>query len=122
MDQDSSDWSGAHTTYAVHDFAFHAAPSLVQAKNHAWHEIQESMPQGALIKGNSFFESHKNDQIYLVHGTSNLDAILASGALYASAGCPVGSIYCAQAFPEEGMFRLHNLGDYLDSSFNPNTL
>lgn len=122
MNQDSSDWSGAHTTHAVHDFAFHTAPSLVQAKTHAWHEIQESMPQGALIKGNSFFESHKSDQIYLVHGTSNLDAILASGALYASAGCLVGSIYCAQAFPEEGRLRLHNLGDYVFNREVPSIL
>lgn len=107
------DWASAHTAYKIHDFTLDSSPTSLLTKNVEWRKLQESMPHGHLLEHNSFFDSHKDGKIYMVHGTSNLKDILSSGSLRASAGCLVGSIYGSQVFPEGDRFRMHNLGDYI---------
>ncbi|WP_225446883.1 hypothetical protein [Streptacidiphilus sp. PB12-B1b] len=51
--------------------------------------------------------------IHLMHTTVALDAIRASGQLYASTGCLVAAVYCAPLVPEAAGLRPHNLGSYL---------
>lgn len=122
MEPTATDWSTAHTTHGVHDFTFHASSAFVQARTTDWRQRQEEMLHGRLIKHNAFFASHQQPTLYLVHGTSNMEAILASHSLYASAGCLVGAVYCSQAFLEGDRFRLHNLGDYVFNHEVPSIL
>lgn len=51
--------------------------------------------------------------IHLMHTTVALDAIRASGHLYASTGCLAAALYCAPLTPEPAGLRPHNLGTYL---------
>lgn len=70
-------------------------------------------PNAHLIHANSFFaQARRSRSVYLVHITHAYDEICASGALYASGGCLVGSVYCTPAIPDGGRLRLHNLGAY----------
>ncbi len=114
MPHATSDWAKAHATYSSSDFSHNEPTNELATLAAEWRARQENMQHGHLIRDNSFFESHRQGKMYMVHGTSNFEAILSSGVLYASAGCLVGAVYGAQVFPEDkNVFRIHNLGEYI---------
>lgn len=122
MAHKTSDWAKAHSTFTIDDHSSAKTELVADMYADYWRAIHDKMPHGHLMNDNVFFDSHKSGKMYLVHGTCNLDAILSSGVLYASAGCLVGAVYCAQAFPEGNLFRMHNLGDYILHKEVPNIL
>jgi hypothetical protein len=71
-------------------------------------------PNSHLMFQNSVFDFIRDGRtIHLAHVTAALDDILRDGALFPSAGCLVGSVYCVPALRTDGDdFRLHNLGGY----------
>lgn len=79
-------------------------------------------PNGKLLLKNSLFDALKNSsKIYLFHVTPNLRKILESGTIYSSGGCLVGSIYATPLFPENGLLKTHNLGQYIFKKEAPKT-
>lgn len=73
----------------------------------------DSAPNSGLVYQNSLFDMIRGDEpVTLAHVTLSLDAIIAEGSIYPSAGCLVGSVYCTPAFRDGSRLRLHNLGAY----------
>lgn len=114
------DWARAHAHYAKR--SIHDETSWVEEQERLWGIRQTAMPHGHLIENNAFFKSLNDNKLYVIHGTRNYEQITNSGLLYASAGCLVGSIYCAQVYKEGDYFRMHNLGDYILHQEVPNIL
>ena len=72
-------------------------------------------PNSHLMFQNSLFDFIRDPEtVYLAHVTVSLEKIVEERALYPSAGCLVGSVYCVPAFAhgDDGTLRLHNLGSY----------
>jgi hypothetical protein len=79
-----------------------------------WHSPYQNAPFGGLLRQNSFFDTVRSaETIYLAHVTTNLQTIIQQKTLYASAGCLVGSPYCAPLLPKQNELRAHNLGAYM---------
>ncbi|WP_052397704.1 hypothetical protein [Streptomyces sp. NRRL F-5123] len=76
--------------------------------------LQTDTPGGPLLAGNAMTRQLASGHpIHLMHTTTALDAIRASGQLYASSGCLVAALYCAPLTPTANGLRPHNLGAYL---------
>jgi hypothetical protein len=76
--------------------------------------LQHDAPGGPLLAGNAMTRQLTSGRpIHLMHTTTALDAIRASGQLYASSGCLVAALYCAPLTPTAAGLRPHNLGAYL---------
>jgi len=109
-------WSDAHVFYNHYEqpTTLGLYKKVAQAEVDWRHRLLHGSTNGALLGNNSLFESLRNDQkIYLLHVTTSLDRIIEPGALYPSAGCLVGGIYCTPLFREKNGLRLHNLGTYI---------
>lgn len=84
---------------------------------HCHHDYStwDSGVNSPLVYSNNMFDVlRKGREVYLAHITGTLDGIVEGGAIYPSAGCLVGSIYCTPAFKiaPSGQLKLHNLGSY----------
>ena len=115
--QHLNDWANVHDAYrnSLEVGAARQSRNVLKRRSAAWSAEKSAMPNGHLISENSFFKSHGDKKIYLLHATAQIDAIKQSKSIHSSAGCLVGAIYCAQVFKDEStdMFRTHNLGDYI---------
>lgn len=107
-------WSKAHVFYNMYEHEpDNNAPQSVK-DDYIWRmRLLKETPNGSFIIKNSFFNSLKEEKIYLLHTTPNLEGILRSGSLYSSGGCLVGGIYATPLFKKKNLFHLHNLGEYI---------
>lgn len=108
-----SEWDNAHTDHT--SSATRPGPSGLAETEADWrHHLEHETPNGWLLSGNAMTETLASGRpIHLMHTTVALDAIRASGHLYASTGCLVAALYCAPLIPEPAGLRPHNLGTYL---------
>lgn len=93
----------------------HPTDPVFTTKENEWKEkIHSHAANGALYFQSAFFDSlKKSDKIYIAHVTKNLEEIKQTSAVYPSAGCLVGSVYCVPIAQEDSRFRVHNLGRYV---------
>ncbi|MGV9287650.1 hypothetical protein [Streptomyces sp. NPDC003719] len=76
--------------------------------------LQNDTPGGWLLTHNAMTQTLTSGRpIHLMHTTVALDAIRASGQLYASSGCLLAALYCAPLAQTPAGLRPHNLGAYL---------
>ncbi|WP_369392773.1 hypothetical protein AB5J72_38260 [Streptomyces sp. CG1] len=108
-----AEWDDAHSDYATP--ARPPGPASLSETPTEWREqLEHGTPNGWLLRGNTMLKTLASGRpIHLMHTTAALDAIRASGQLYAAAGCLVGSLYCAPLSPEPTGLRPHNMGAYL---------
>ncbi|WP_405012535.1 hypothetical protein [Kitasatospora sp. NBC_01539] len=108
-----SEWDNAHTDHT--SSATRPGPSGLAETEADWrHHLAHETPNGWLLSGNAMTKTLAAGRpIHLMHTTVALDAIRASGHLYASTGCLVAALYCAPLTPEPAGLRPHNLGTYL---------
>ncbi|GAA1184594.1 hypothetical protein F4556_006225 [Kitasatospora gansuensis] len=105
-----SEWDNAHTSSTTRPGPSGLAETEADWRHHLAHET----PNGWLLSGNAMTTTLTSGRpIHLMHTTVALDAIRASGHLYASTGCLVAALYCAPLTPEPAGLRPHNLGTYL---------
>ncbi|MBV9024021.1 MAG: hypothetical protein JO362_09550 [Streptomycetaceae bacterium] len=107
------EWGNAHTDHT--SSTTRPGPSgLAATEADRRHHLEHETPNGWLLSGNSMTKTLAAGRpIHLMHTTVALDAIRASGHLYASTGCLVAALYCALLTPEPAGLRPHNLGTYL---------
>ncbi|MEU9045082.1 MULTISPECIES: hypothetical protein [unclassified Kitasatospora] len=107
------EWDNAHTDHTTG--AIRPGPSGLAETEADWrHHLERETPNGWLLSGNAMTKTLASGRpIHLMHTTVALDAIRASGHLYASTGCLVAALYCAPLTPEPAGLRPHNLGSYL---------
>ncbi|GAA0367314.1 hypothetical protein NE235_03245 [Actinoallomurus spadix] len=106
-------WEDAHTDYGPHR-RLRAAPSGLAVSDIEWCSHLQETPNGWLLHAGCLLETLVSGQpIYLMHTTTYLEAIRASGQLYQAAGCLVGALYCAPLTREPTGLRPHNLGSWL---------
>ncbi|MFF3316718.1 hypothetical protein ACFYV5_14550 [Streptomyces sp. NPDC003035] len=103
----------AHTDYT--SAATRPVPASLAESEADWRRrLRHDTPQGWLLTENTMTQTLVGGRaIHLMHTTTALDAIRASGQLYASSGCLLAALYCAPLTPEAGGLRPHNLGAYL---------
>ncbi|PYC70042.1 hypothetical protein C7C46_27710 [Streptomyces tateyamensis] len=108
-----AEWDNAHTDHT--SSATRPGPSGLAETEADWrHHLGHETPNGWLLSDNSMTKTLASGRpIHLMHTTVALDAIRASGHLYASTGCLVAALYCALLIPEPAGLRPHNLGTYL---------
>jgi hypothetical protein len=108
-----AEWDDAHTDYAT--CARRPGPASLSETPTEWREqLEHGTANGWLLRGNTMLKTLASGRpIHLMHTTAALEAIRASGQLYAAAGCLVGSLYCAPLSPEAAGLRPHNMGAYL---------
>ncbi|MFJ3584629.1 hypothetical protein ACIPPS_20715 [Streptomyces sp. NPDC090127] len=88
--------------------------SLAESEADWRHRLRYDTPQGRLLTDNAMTQTLVGGgTIHLMHTTTALDAIRASGQLYASSGCLLAALYCVPLTPEATGLRPHNLGAYL---------
>jgi hypothetical protein len=76
--------------------------------------LQDETPGGWLLAHNAMTQTLTSGRpSHLMHTTVALDAIRASGQLYASSGCLLAALYCAPLTQTPAGLRPHNLGAYL---------
>ncbi|MFC5148988.1 hypothetical protein [Streptomyces aureoversilis] len=108
-----SHWADAHTDYASPG-ARPGPRGLADSAADWRHHLEAETRNGWLLRGNAMVEALASGRpIHLMHTTVALDAIRASGQLYASSGCLVAALYCAPLTAQNGGLRPHNLGSYL---------
>ncbi len=107
------EWDNAHTDHS--SSATRPGPSGLTETEVDWHHyLAHETPNGWLLRGNSMTQALTSGRpVHLMHTTVALDAIRASGQLYASTGCLVAALYCAPLTAEPAGLRPHNLGSYL---------
>ncbi len=107
------EWDNAHTDHT--GSATRRGPSGLTESEADWrHHLAHETPNGWLLHGNSMTQALTSGRpVHLMHTTVALDAIRASGQLYASTGCLVAALYCAPLVAEPAGLRPHNLGSYL---------
>ena len=108
-----TEWNDAHTDFT--NSVIRRMPAGLAATESDWRRrLQQETPGGRLLADNAMTRTLTGGRpIYLMHTTTALDAIRASGQLYGSSGCLVGALYCAPLTPEPAGLRPHNLGAYL---------
>ncbi|EKE05910.1 MAG: hypothetical protein ACD_19C00150G0002 [uncultured bacterium] len=112
---DLNDWAKTHVFYNLYDHLSSRHRFDVEEYKHK--QKQLGTPNGHILLKNNFFDSLKGEKkMYLAHTTSNLKKVIESKALYSSAGCLVGSIYCSQLTKEANNFRMHNLSSYIHNN------
>lgn len=117
-------WAYAHRSYNELMTPSLSRQSRLTRFEEAWSREIRQLPNGHLINDNSFFRSLNDNKVYLLHATLNMDEILKSGVVYASAGCLVGAIYCGQVFPtnKSNVYSMHNLTEYIVNDESANYL
>ncbi|MCX4513964.1 hypothetical protein OHA27_27315 [Streptomyces sp. NBC_01619] len=110
MDTDLDD---AHTDYT--SLRTRPVPTGCAESEADWrHRLQHDTPGGHLLAHNAMTRTLTDGgPIHLMHTTTALDAIRASGQLYASSGCLLAALYCAPLTETPAGLRPHNLGAYL---------
>ncbi|RKN59691.1 hypothetical protein D7231_34005 [Streptomyces klenkii] len=108
-----SQWADAHTDYA--SLGARPGPRGLADSEADWRgHLENETRNGWLLRGNAMVNALTSGRpIHLMHTTVALDAIRASGQLYASSGCLVAARYCAPLTEHDGALRPHNLGFYL---------
>ncbi len=108
-----AEWDNAHTDHTT--TPTRPEPASLTRTEADWRAyLEHETPNGWLLRGNAMTETLVSGRpIHLMHTTVALDAIRASGHLYASTGCLVAALYCAPLTPEPAGLRPHNLGSYL---------
>lgn len=108
-----AEWDDAHTDYATP--ARPPGPaSLIETPTEWAGRLAQDTPNGWLLHNNSMLATLASGRpIHLMHTTPALDAIRASGQIYAAAGCLVGCLYGAPLVAEPEGLRPHNMGAYL---------
>ncbi|MGW2255837.1 hypothetical protein ACWCXH_37695 [Kitasatospora sp. NPDC001660] len=108
-----AEWDNAHTDHTT--TPTHPEPAGLTETEADWRShLEHQTPNGWLLRGNAMTETLTSGRpIHLMHTTVALDAIRASGHLYASTGCLVAALYCALLTPGPAGLRPHNLGSYL---------
>ncbi|WP_424892381.1 hypothetical protein [Streptomyces sp. XH2] len=108
-----SHWADAHTDYASP--GARPGPRGLADSTADWNgHLENETRNGWLLRGNAMVEALASGRpIHLMHTTVALDAIRASGQLYASTGCLVAALYCVPLTAQDGGLRPHNLGSYL---------
>ncbi|MDY0814001.1 hypothetical protein [Kitasatospora purpeofusca] len=107
------EWDNAHTDHT--GSATRPGPSGLAETKADWrrHLVHET-PNGWLLSGNAMTQALTSGRpVHLMHTIVALDAIRASGQLYASTGCLAAALYCAPLAAEPAGLRPHNLGSYL---------
>ncbi|SFF94817.1 hypothetical protein SAMN05216251_14315 [Actinacidiphila alni] len=109
----AAEWDRAHTDFTRPPNR--PAPAGLTASETDWRtRLETTTPGGWLLADNAMTTTMTSGKpIHLMHTTNALDAIRASGQLYASSGCLVAAVYCAPLTPVAGGLRPHNLGAYL---------
>lgn len=109
-------WSDAHVFYdAFNKHRSNIEQNKCITDELTWRKKNLKSPNGKLLLHNWMFDSIKSyKKVYLLHATTKLKSILENNALYPSAGCLVGSIYCTPLFSNtKSELELHNLGQYI---------
>lgn len=111
--QTYTDWDDAHTDHT--STRLRPAPAGLAESEDDWRgRLHHETPGGPLLAHNTMVEAvTSGGPLHLMHTTTALDAIRASGRLYVSSGCLVAALYCAPLIPEPPGLRPHNLGSYL---------
>ncbi|MGW3316108.1 hypothetical protein [Streptomyces fungicidicus] len=110
MDTDLDDAHTDYTSARTRPVAAGCAESDADWRS----RLQHGTPGGWLLAGNAMTQTLTSGRpIHLMHTTVALDAIRASGQLYASSGCLVAALYCAPLTLTPAGLRPHNLGAYL---------
>ncbi|MFD9794071.1 hypothetical protein ACFWXK_24335 [Streptomyces sp. NPDC059070] len=106
-------WDHAHIDHTLPIPPVPAPAGLAESPAE-WSQRLADAPHGWLLRDNAMTRTLTGGgPIRLMHTTVALDAIRASGHLYASSGCLVAALYCAPLTPEPDGLRPHNLGQYL---------
>lgn len=108
-----TEWESAHTDFTAPPDR--PTPAALAESEADWRgRLEKETPGGWLLAGNTMTQTLAGGRpIHLMHTTTALDAIRASGQLYASSGCLVAALYCAPLTQEPAGLRPHNLGAYL---------
>ncbi|GAA3982904.1 hypothetical protein GCM10022384_34700 [Streptomyces marokkonensis] len=110
MDTDLDDAHTDHTSTRTRPVAAGCAESEADWRR----RLQHDTPGGRLLAHNAMTRALADGRpIHLMHTTTALNAIRASGQLYASSGCLLAALYCAPLTPTSAGLRPHNLGGYL---------
>ncbi|MEU5700851.1 hypothetical protein [Streptomyces aurantiacus] len=110
MDTDLDD---AHTDY-THPRIRPVPAGCAESEDDWRRRLQHGSPGGHLLAHNAMTQALTSGRpIHLMHTTRALDAIRASGQLYASSGCLLAALYCAPLTETSAGLRPHNLGAYL---------
>lgn len=110
---DLDDLDDAHTDHTS-DRTRPAPSGLAESEADWRRRLHHDTPGGWLLAANAMTRTlTSGGPIHLMHTTTALDAIRASGQLYASSGCLVAALYCAPLTPQPAGLRPHNLGAYL---------
>jgi len=108
-----SEWADAHTDH-TNDAVRPGPAGLAQSVADWRTRLERDTPNGWLLRDNAMARSLiSGRRIHLMHTTVALEAIRASGRLYASTGCLVAALYCVPLTPRPAGLRPHNLGSYL---------
>ncbi|MGC0315544.1 hypothetical protein [Kitasatospora acidiphila] len=108
-----AEWDYAHTDHTS-GLTRATSAGLADTEPDWRRHLEHETPNGWLLRTNSMTQTLASGRpIHLMHTTGALDAIRASGHLYASTGCLVAALYCAPLTPEPAGLRPHNLGSYL---------
>ncbi|MER7728572.1 hypothetical protein [Streptomyces sp. NPDC096323] len=110
MDTDLDD---AHTDYT--NPRPRPVPAGCTENEEDWlRHLLHDTPNGHLLARNAMTQTLTSGRpIHLMHTTTALDAIRASGQLYASSGCLLAALYCAPLTETPNGLSPHNLGAYL---------
>lgn len=112
MDMDT-DLDDAHTDY-THPRTRPVPAGCAESEDDWRRGLQHDTPCGHLLAHNAMTQALTSGRpIQLMHTTTALDAIRASGQLYASSGCLLAALYCAPLTETPTGLRPHNLGAYL---------
>jgi hypothetical protein len=109
-------WADAHVSYSAPAgpaAADRFGPLAAQAA--VWRaRLADEAPNGSLLGDNAMFDALRSGKtLHLLHVTHSFDRITRHGSLRPSAGCLVGSLYCAPLTPTAGGLRMHNLAEYI---------
>ncbi|MGW8954752.1 hypothetical protein [Streptomyces sp. NPDC055709] len=109
----NSDLDDAHTDYT--SLRTRPVPTGCAESEADWRDrLQHGTPGGHLLAHNAMTRALTDGgPIHWMHTTTALDAIRASGQLYASSGCLLAALYCAPLTETAAGLHPHNLGAYL---------
>jgi hypothetical protein len=108
-----TDLDDAHTDH-THPRTRPVAAGCTESEDDWRRRLQHDTPGGHLLAHNAMTQTLTSGRpLHLMHTTTALDAIRASGHLYASSGCLLAALYCAPLTETPAGLRPHNLGAYL---------
>lgn len=108
-------WSRAHVSFHEAEGTLAPARDLPGATHRQFLEAaRRASPNGGLYRRTQFLQDlGRGEKVRLGHVTFRLDEIRQSGAVYASGGCLVGSVYCFPLAQSGDGLRFHDLGEYI---------